>query len=258
MSNPGNNHDEEETGTANGTTTTTMTMNGHSGTYEKKGMDDEDTDNLINDKEPDEVEEEDVEDEEEKIFIEMEHEQEEKAVEEEGQQPKEIQAAPTLLRAALQKGEVKADESEEESDQEKKGTTGTTTAEDSAAAIPAASPEHHHHHIHKRVSNKRLRGFNPIPAQRSHLSLFPIIIMYTGKSTRLFIKQSSRIFAIHCTRLDRITSLLGGTCTESFDQGRKEKEKTRQKKSSRKQETKNGRSGNARQGNCQRQRETKI
>jgi hypothetical protein len=163
MSNPpGINNDDEETGTSDNhtnaavtkTITSTMMNGSHGGTYTKEEEDidkddttdviideDEDVDIINGDKEP--------EDEEEKIFIEMEHEQEEKAVEEEGQQPKEIQAAPTLLRAALQKGEVKADESEEESDQEKQQQPPEAEKEE---ATVSPEQQQHHHHIHKRVS----------------------------------------------------------------------------------------------------------
>jgi hypothetical protein len=89
--------------------------------------------------------ESDPPDEEENLFITLEHEKEIEDLEEKlhpHAQPKAVEAAPTLLRAALEKGQVKAEDSEEESDKEK-------------AELPAKK-EAEEPHYHARVSRIRV------------------------------------------------------------------------------------------------------
>jgi len=88
-------------------------------------------------------------DEEEALFVHLEEEEEQKAKEEANhpsEQPKDVTAAPTLLKAALQKGEVDLSDSEIESDKEKEekvvGDAATTDA-------GPASPEPH---VHQRAN----------------------------------------------------------------------------------------------------------
>lgn len=100
--------------------------------------------------------EEDVEDEEDALFTSLEKEQEKEEMEHPHEQPKDYHVAPKLLQQALEKGEVKADDSEEESDKEKGGGVGvvatgasaidkkvaavaSAVASDKAGAVPAAA-----------------------------------------------------------------------------------------------------------------------
>ena len=97
-------------------------------------------------------------DEEEALFTSLEKQQEEEereALAKEAQ-PKDVQAAPKLLQAALAQGQVKADESEEESDIEKKSPVKKPT-EAAAETADGKSPEAvgSDHHVHHRVRSNQ-------------------------------------------------------------------------------------------------------
>ena len=115
------------------------------------------------------VDEDDVDPEEENLFKSLEQQQKEKEMEESlhpSAQPKDATCAPSLLRAALEKGEINAEDSEVESENEAKkaksldgkavkaqvsnlakNAGGETKEGDASAAT-----ETHEHHPHARVS----------------------------------------------------------------------------------------------------------
>lgn len=95
----------------------------------------------------------DDEDDEEAIFISIEKEKEEEEKKEEScphDQPKEISAAPKLLRDALKKGEVKADQSEEENENKNEEESETVIKKEAEENKKqgGASPDRH---VHARV-----------------------------------------------------------------------------------------------------------
>jgi len=104
---------------------------------EKEPSEDDDDDVVVDEEEVEEgAQEEDA------LFTELEHVEEEKEAKEPHDQPTDVAVAPTLLKVALAKGEVKSDSEDEEAkaaDEKKK--------EDAAAA----------HHAHHRVSRGRYR-----------------------------------------------------------------------------------------------------
>jgi hypothetical protein len=99
----------------------------------------------------DDVIEEDVEEgaqEEDALFTALEHSEEEKEAQAPHDQPTDVQAAPTLLKTALEKGEVKSDSEEDDAKTEEKKV-------DPAAAVEVkAGGADHHAHARVRTSNK--------------------------------------------------------------------------------------------------------
>ena len=105
----------------------------------------------------DEEEEEEIIDEEDNLFLNLEKEQqlnEQQHIHD--AQPHDATAAPKLLQAAIQKGEVGLDESEPESEEEHKKMAAAASSS-AAAADEKKEEDGGEHHVHHRVSN-RVRG----------------------------------------------------------------------------------------------------
>ena len=107
----------------------------------------------------DEEEEEEIIDEEDNLFLNLEKEQqlnEQQHIHD--AQPHDATAAPKLLQAAIQKGEVGLDESEAESEEEhKKMAAAASSSAAASAADEKKEDDGGEHHVHHRVSN-RVRG----------------------------------------------------------------------------------------------------
>ena len=113
-----------------------------------------------NNNELDNDEEEEIIDEEDNLFLNLEKEQqlnEQQHIHD--AQPHDATAAPKLLQAAIQKGEVGLDESEAESEEEHKKMAAAASS--SAAASTADEKKEEdggEHHVHHRVSNRVRRS----------------------------------------------------------------------------------------------------
>jgi hypothetical protein len=152
-------------------------------------------------------EEDDVDEgaqEEEDLFTALEHCEEEKEAKEPHEQPTDVTAAPTLLKTALEKGEVKSDSEEDEAAKEEEKKVDTAADE--------TMEGDHHAKSRVRTSDKvftilsvefyekeilyRLSSLVSCRVQiASHFScLFSFCV---GKPTRLFVVQSERILQLY-------------------------------------------------------------